>query len=158
MGLADAAVTRPGFGNLVPAIGMTVDERRLLAKNEWQLTDAHAFSTDPWPFRDYIRSSRDKFTCRQVAECAPEERLVQRAQRLLSRRWAPGNYSGHGPRQRAADAGELLFAFDTMGEILAGLDTINADYERHSRAARTIAEEYFRAEIVLAEVLQGLRF
>ncbi len=43
-----------------------------------------------------------------------------------------------------------------MEEILAAFEAINSDYERHSRAARAIAEEYFRAETVLAQVLKDL--
>jgi hypothetical protein len=52
--------------------------------------------------------------------------------------------------------GEGLFAFTTIDDILAALETVNADYERHSRAARVIAEDYFRAETVLAGVLRDL--
>ena len=49
--------------------------------------------------------------------------------------------------------GEGLFAFRTMEEVLAALETINGDYARHQRAAREIAEEYFRAERVLGEMV-----
>jgi hypothetical protein len=52
--------------------------------------------------------------------------------------------------------GEGLFAFNTTEEAVAAVETINADYEKHSRAARGIAEEYFRAETVLARVLVDL--
>jgi hypothetical protein len=43
-----------------------------------------------------------------------------------------------------------------MEEILAAFESINSDYQRHSRAARAIAEEYFRAETVLAKVVMDL--
>jgi hypothetical protein len=43
-----------------------------------------------------------------------------------------------------------------MEEIVAAFDAINSDYEKHSRAAREIAEEYFRAETVLAKVIEDL--
>ena len=43
-----------------------------------------------------------------------------------------------------------------MDEILAAFECINSDYERHSQAARAIAQEYFRAETVLAKVLKDL--
>ena len=33
---------------------------------------------------------------------------------------------------------------------------INSDYEKHSRAARAIAEEYFRAETVLKKIIDDL--
>jgi len=49
--------------------------------------------------------------------------------------------------------GEGLFAFTTMAEAVAAFDAIDTDYARHRRAARAIAAEYFRAETVLAKLL-----
>ncbi len=54
--------------------------------------------------------------------------------------------------------GEGLFAFNTMDDILTAFDAVNSDYPRHSRAARAIAEEHFRAETVLAKLLADLGF
>ena len=54
--------------------------------------------------------------------------------------------------------GEGLFAFRTMEDILNAIETINLDYEKHSRAAQAIAEEYFKAETVLAQLLKDLGF
>jgi hypothetical protein len=33
----------------------------MLTSNGWRLTDAHAMTLDPWPYRDYIRASRGEF-------------------------------------------------------------------------------------------------
>jgi hypothetical protein len=52
--------------------------------------------------------------------------------------------------------GEGLFAFDTMEEILAAFDAINSDYDRHSKAALAIAQEYFSSEIVLGRLVDDL--
>ena len=52
--------------------------------------------------------------------------------------------------------GEGLFAFNTVEEAEAAFEAVSTDYERHSRAARAIAEEFFRAETVLAKVLSDL--
>jgi hypothetical protein len=56
----------------------------------------------------------------------------------------------------ALPTGEGLFAYSTMDDILAAIDTINSDYERHSRAARDIAANYFAAEKVLSQLLADL--
>jgi hypothetical protein len=56
----------------------------------------------------------------------------------------------------ALPTGEGLFAFNTNDEILGAFEAINSDYDRHSRAARSIAEEYFRAETVMARVIEDL--
>ena len=52
--------------------------------------------------------------------------------------------------------GEGLFAFNTMEYILAAFEAINSDYQKHSKAARAIAEHYFKAETVLAKLLDDL--
>jgi hypothetical protein len=52
--------------------------------------------------------------------------------------------------------GEGLFAFNTMDDILAAFEAINSDYQKHSKAARAIAEQYFKAETVLGKLLDDL--
>jgi hypothetical protein len=52
--------------------------------------------------------------------------------------------------------GEGLFAFNTMDDILTAFEAIRSDYDRHSRSALAIANEYFRAETVLAKVIEDL--
>ena len=50
--------------------------------------------------------------------------------------------------------GRGLFAFQSIEDILMAIDTIESDYEQHSRAAREIAEEYFAAENVLRGLIE----
>jgi hypothetical protein len=50
--------------------------------------------------------------------------------------------------------GEGLLAFSTVDEAVASLDSVNAEYERHARAARRLAEEYFDSDVVLAALLE----
>lgn len=157
MGLADAKVTRPGFGDLIPAVGMTVDERYLLASNGWQLVDAHEFTTEPWAYRDYVQASRGEFS-------VAKDQNVRLRSGWFSERSAC--YLAAGRPVITQDTGfgcvlpigEGLFAFNTMEDILVAFNAINSDYERHSRAAREIAEEYFKAETVLGKLLDDLGF
>ena len=53
--------------------------------------------------------------------------------------------------------GEGLLTFGTPDEALAGIDAINAGYERHCLAARRIAEVYFDSDDVLAQLLEDAR-
>src|SRR5262249_14864717 len=62
MGLVDSSATKPGFGDLIPAVGMTAYERQILFENGWLLRDAHAFTTDLHLYRNYICGSRGEFT------------------------------------------------------------------------------------------------
>jgi hypothetical protein len=52
--------------------------------------------------------------------------------------------------------GEGLFSFETMEDVLAGIDSINTDYERHALAARSLAETYFDSRRVLTSLLDAL--
>jgi hypothetical protein len=53
----------------------------------------------------------------------------------------------------ALPVGEGLLAFRTPDEAVDALRLVAGDYDRHSRSARAIAEEHFRAETVLARLL-----
>jgi hypothetical protein len=50
--------------------------------------------------------------------------------------------------------GAGLLAFRSLDEAVAQIQAVNADYARHSRAARAIAEEFFDSSTVLGELLR----
>jgi hypothetical protein len=154
---AEPATIRHGPKEVVPALGLEPDGRRVLEANGWRLTDACAFSMDPWRYRDYVRTSRGEFTvARDLNVRLKSGWFSERsACYLAASRPVITQDTGFGT---VLPTGEGLFAFNTMDEILAAFDAINTDYDRHSRAARAIAEEYFRAETVLAKVLDELEF
>jgi glycosyltransferase involved in cell wall biosynthesis len=49
--------------------------------------------------------------------------------------------------------GEGIVAFRTVDEAVAGIADVESKYERHSRAAREIAEEFFDSSRVLEELI-----
>jgi glycosyltransferase involved in cell wall biosynthesis len=155
LGLVDSSVTRPGFGDLIPAVGMTADERLCLAENGWQLRNSHAFTTDLWTYRAYIQASRGEFTVAKDQNVRLRSGWFSErsACYLAAGRPVVTQDTGFGS---VLPVGEGLFAFKSVEDILAAFEAINSDYERHSRAARAVAEEYFRAETVLARLLEGL--
>jgi hypothetical protein len=155
MGLQDASTVKPGFGEMIPAAGMTQEERTLLANNRWRLVDAHAFTTDPWPYRNYVQASRGEFSVAkdQNVRLRTGWFSERSACYLAAGRPVVTQDTGFGT---VLPTGEGLFAFSTSDEALAALETIESDYGRHSRAARAIAEEYFRAETVLQRLLEDL--
>jgi len=51
--------------------------------------------------------------------------------------------------------GSGLAEYSNHEEALAGIDDIEADYRRHSRAARELAREYFAPDRVLSALLAG---
>ncbi len=57
---------------------------------------------------------------------------------------------------RFIPTGEGLFSFSTIDEAAAAIETIESNYERHSKAAREIAVEHFDARKVLTKLLDDI--
>jgi len=138
-----------GLENLDPEV------RRMLGCHGWRLVDAHAFTTSPWPYRDYVRSSRGEFTVAKDQNVRLRSGWFSErsACYLAAGRPVITQDTGFG---KYVPTGEGLFGFNSMDEIVEAFQAISSDYSRHSRAARAIAEEYFRAETVLEKVIRDL--
>lgn len=52
--------------------------------------------------------------------------------------------------------GEGLLAFATIEELLGGIEELRAEYSRHRRAARALAEDVFGSDKVLARLLDAI--
>jgi hypothetical protein len=134
---------------------VTPEVQALLRSHGWHVVDASAMSLDPWGYRDYI--------CESGAELSVAKDMVTRLRSgwfsersacyLAAGKPVITEDTGFGC---ALPTGEGLFAFRTPDDALAAIDAVTGDYERHSRAARGIAEEYFSAEKVLTRVLDDL--
>jgi hypothetical protein len=57
---------------------------------------------------------------------------------------------------RYLPTGEGLLSFSTVDEAVEGIEEVCRDYDRHSRAARWMAEEYFDSRKVLTRMLERL--
>lgn len=135
--------------------GIDQEGKRMLASYGWRVIDALPFTKDILPYRDYIFSSDGEFT-------VAKDQNIRLRTGWFSERSA--SYMTAGKPVITQDTGfgsvlptgEGLFAFSTMDEILTAFDAVRADYGRHSRAAREIANEYFRAETVLKRLLANM--
>ena len=127
----------------------------MLQSSGWRLVSASEFTTEPWPYRDYIQASRAEFTvARDLNVRLRSGWFSERsACYLAAGRPVITQDTGIGT---VLPTGEGLFAFNTMDEALAAFDAVQGDYDRHSRAAREIAEQYFGAEMVLGRMLGEL--
>jgi len=50
--------------------------------------------------------------------------------------------------------GQGVLTFESMSDVLVGIERINEDYDAHRMAARKIAEEYFAADRVLGSLIE----
>jgi hypothetical protein len=126
---------------------------RSLESHGWELADPRQVAGDPWRYRDYVQRSSAEL---MVAKNLP----VETRSGWFSDRSAC--YLASGRPVLAQDTGldgllptgEGLVTFSTLDEAVAGVEEIEGDYDRHSRAAREIAEEHFAAAKVLPRLLE----
>jgi hypothetical protein len=125
---------------------------KLLRERGWRFANALAISKEILPYRDYILSSRGEFTVAKDQNVRLRSGWFsdRSACYLAAGRPVVTQDTGFG---KFLPTGSGLFAFTTMSDVLAAFEAIDSDYPRHSRAAREIAEEHFRAEKVLAKLL-----
>jgi hypothetical protein len=129
------------------------DEDRLLLESKgWMVRDATSVSGDLDEYRQYICHSRGEFTIAKDQYARPRSGWFsdRTATYLAAGRPAitqETGFSNHLP------TGEGLFSFSSMDEILDAVDSINSDYERHSRAAAAIARDCFSHDVVLPRML-----
>lgn len=119
----------------------------------WSLVDPEPASISPWAFARYIQDSAGEFTAiKEIYAGLPSGWFSDRSAAFLAGgRPVVAQESGFG---RWLPTGEGLFAFSTPQEAADALKRIAEDYPRHAQAARRIAETYFDARKVLAELLQ----
>jgi hypothetical protein len=153
--LALAVRGHPGDGDSawVPDDEEDAEAIRVLTRHGWRVTNAMTLSREISPYRDYILGSRGEFT-------VAKDQNVRLRSGWFSDRSAC--YLGAGRPVITQDTafgkfvptGEGLFAFNGMEDIVAAFQAVNSNYERHGRAARAIAETYFKAETVLAKLVE----
>jgi GT2 family glycosyltransferase len=127
----------------------------LLKSKGWRVREALEFSQDLDAYREYICRSRGEFTV------AKEQNIRLRSGWFSDRAvtyLAAGRpvITQETGFSNILPTGEGLFRFSTMEEIVAAVEAIDGDYERHQRAASTIARECFSHELVLGRLLNDL--
>jgi glycosyltransferase involved in cell wall biosynthesis len=128
------------------------DTIALLERSGFRVRAAATLSADPQAYRDFITGSGGEFT-------AAKDQNVRMRSGWFSDRTA--TYLATGRPVVVQDTGfadvlptgEGLMSFRDADEAVEALRAVAGDYERHSRAARDLAQEHFAAETVLARML-----
>jgi hypothetical protein len=126
--------------------------RTKFERNGWRLVSPLQMSVDYWLYRDYIQRSKGEFT-------VAKDQYVRLNTGWFSDRSACYLAAGRPvitqetgfTKNYGGEAG--LLAFRSLNDIAEAAKMINADYKKHSGAARRIAREVFEAEKVLKSLL-----
>ncbi len=130
-------------------------DRQLLEQHGWRVRDGLELSLDANAYRCYIQASRGEFTV------AKDQNVRLRtgwfsdrsATYLAASRPVVTQETGF---SNILPTGEGLFGFSSLDEVVVAVEAINADYDRHSRAAGEVAREYFDSGVVLGALLSEL--
>jgi hypothetical protein len=124
-----------------------------LEQNCWHLIDPARVAGSPAAYQRFVQSSRAEFGIAKsgyvVSRCGWfSDRSVCY---LASGRPVIAQETGF---SCFLPAGEGLLPFETSDDVLVAIEALRADYPRHARAARAIAEEHFDSDRVLARLLE----
>ena len=119
----------------------------------WKVRDAWEVSGTPEAYRTYIQSSRGEFSCAKPAYATLASAWVSDRTLCYLASGKPAVVQHTGPSRFLPEA-DGMFRFRTMSEAVCAFAAIEADYERHSRRARALAEEHFDAGRVVRRVLE----
>jgi hypothetical protein len=124
----------------------------LLRAHGWSTVDAMGASRTPWDYRDFIQQSKAEFGVAKHTYVANRSGWFSDRTECYLAAGRPAlvqdtGWTGHLPH------GEGLLAFSSLDEVVAGIEAINGDYQRHARRAVDIAREHFEASRVLPPLL-----
>ena len=129
-------------------------EPQLLAHHGWEVEPGEVISKTPSSYREFIQHSRAEFS-------VPKNGYVKMRGGWFSDRSVCYLASGRPVLIEDTGLGDWLavgegvVTFSSPAEALAGVGRINADHERHRRAARELAGNVFSTDRVLPAFLDA---
>lgn len=133
------------------AAGDTAD-RRTMERHGWRLRHASEVSSTPESYRSYIQRSRGELSCVKPSCIKLQNGWISDRSLCYLASGKPVVVQRTGPSS-SLPSGEGVFHFSTPAEAAEALAIVNADYERHCRSARDIAETYFDARRTVERIL-----
>lgn len=126
-----------------------------LVRNGWNVVDPQLACPDLDAYRQYIESSRGEFSVAKNGYVAgrPGWFSCRSACYLAAGRPVVVQDTGFSPIIRT---GKGLLAFATFDDAVRGIAAVEDDYDGHAGAARSVAEEYFDAGVVLTSLLDEI--
>jgi hypothetical protein len=123
-----------------------------LLAHGWKIIEPGSVASSPDDFRRYVQTSGAEFSPAQGIYVDTNSGWFsdRTARYLASGRPALVQETGF---SRHIRTGEGLLSFRTLEEAAEGAARIAGDYERHCRAARQVAEEFFDADKIIRQLV-----
>src|SRR5574341_621473 len=128
-----------------------VEDRRIMEGHGWRIRHSREVAKNPALYQSYIQGSRGECSCAKPSCMKFQNAWISDRTLCYLASGRPVVVQDTGPSSFLPN-GDGMFRFSTLEEAADALATINADYERHCRAAREIAEAYFDAKQVLERI------
>jgi glycosyltransferase involved in cell wall biosynthesis len=127
--------------------------RDLLLRAGWNVVDAKMTCGGLDSYRNYIRRSKAEWSVAKngYVQAQPGWFSERSACYLAAGRPVVVQDTGF---SKVLPAGSGILAFNTVAEAAAAVEKVAASYTRESKAARSIAEEYFASEKVLTRLIE----
>jgi hypothetical protein len=129
------------------------DDLRALHEYGWQLIDPRKVAGSPQRYASFVRGSKGELGIAKegYVESHCGWFSDRSAAYLASGRPVVAQETGF---SRHLPVGEGLFSFETAAQAAAAIEEIAADYGRHARAARALAEAQLDSALVLRRLLE----
>ena len=153
--LAFAELPRLTSQPLELAVYMSADDtedRRTMERHGWRLRHSLEVSRTPEMYRAYIQRSRGEISCVKPSYVKLQNGWISDRSLCYLASGKPVVVQRTGLSSDLT-SGEGILQFSSPAEAADALATVNADYERHCRSAREIAETYFDARQTAERIL-----
>jgi len=127
-------------------------EKQDLERRGWSIRHSRDVAATPEMYQAYIQGSRGEFSCAKRSCMKFQNAWVSDRTLCYLASGKPVVVQDTGPSSFLPQ-GEGMFRFSTLQQAAEAFKAIHADYERHCRAARKLAETYFDAQQVLRKIL-----
>jgi hypothetical protein len=129
------------------------DDRQTMQRHGWRLRHSVEVSRTPEMYRSYIQRSRGEISCVKPSYVKVHNGWISDRSLCYLASGKPVVVQCTG-LSSYLPSGEGIFEFSTAQEAAEALATVNADYEKHCRSAREIAETYFDARRTAETILE----
>jgi hypothetical protein len=128
------------------------EDRACLERHGWRVRHSREVAGSPEAYRSYVQQSRGEFSCAKPSCMDFQNAWISDRTLCYLASGKPAVVQHTGPSAYLPN-GDGLFRFMSLDEAVGALEAVNADYERHCRAAREIARSCFDAEDIMTGIL-----